>query len=344
MNIVDYHIEMLDVGAADAFIINLMEQQGDIQKNHLILVDAGEYSDGDKVLKHIRRYYKNKKINLAIVTHCDTDHYGGFVRMLEKIQDDDADSIPISKFWINDPTKHGIKAGDVKSVQTQRTVNERLKSVYTLNNGLNLLDLIKSLRIPFQECFSGFDINKRNFYPKKDNEYDCITIVGPSESYYESEILDMRNNLHAIVEASEGLTSFSNESANYIDDASDDGSSHNQTSIIFSLELAGKKYLFTGDAGEKAFKNVFSTHRPLMKNVYWLKVPHHGSDHNLSSELIAEMNPYVAYISTEREEHYLSQTTVDALKAVGCRVYSTHVHGNMLHHGNRQGYTTAEPL
>lgn len=344
MNIVDYHIEMLDVGAADAFIIYLVEQYGESRTNHLILVDAGNYGDGDNVLKHIRKYYEKPRIDLAIVTHCDKDHYGGFVRMLEKIQNGDDDSVLISNFWINDPSKHGINADDVKWVKTQNTVNERLKSVYTVNNGLNLLDLIKTLRIPSQQCFSSLDFDRNDFYPQKNKLYDCITIVGPTENYYESQILDMRNQLHAIVESSESLTSLSNESAKYIDDASDDISSHNQTSIIFLIELNGKKYLFTGDAGEDAFGNICFTHKPLMKNVYWLKVPHHGSDHNLSSELIAEMNPHVAYISTEREEHYLSQTTVDALKAVGCRVYSTHVHGNMLHHGNRHGYTTAEPL
>ena len=331
---------MLDVGAADAFIIYLVEQQGYFTQNHLILVDAGKYSNGDKILKHLHKYYPHQKINLAIVTHCDKDHYGGFVKMLEKMQNGDDDSISILKFWVNDPSNHGIDPSDVEKKRTQKTVDKHLRSVYTVNNGSNLLDLIDSLNIPFKECFSDFDFDGRIF----DDEYDCITILGPTRHYYESQILNMRNDLRAIVESEEATASFSNEAAKDIDDAPDDDSSHNQTSIIFLIELNGKKYLFTGDAGEEAFDNLYHIHRALIKNIFWLKVPHHGSDHNLSNDLIKEMNPYGAYLSSESIDHYLSQTTVDALNNVICRVYSTHIHGNMLHHGKRIGYSAATPL
>lgn len=47
----DYHIEMLSVGAADAFILYVIDNQ---DKGHLILIDAGNYNDGDKIIKHIR--------------------------------------------------------------------------------------------------------------------------------------------------------------------------------------------------------------------------------------------------------------------------------------------------
>ena len=49
----DYHIEMLSVGAADAFILYIVDTQ---DEEHLILIDAGNYNDGEKIIKHIRRY------------------------------------------------------------------------------------------------------------------------------------------------------------------------------------------------------------------------------------------------------------------------------------------------
>lgn len=39
----DYHIEMLSVGAADAFILYVIDKQ---DNGHLILIDAGNYNDG----------------------------------------------------------------------------------------------------------------------------------------------------------------------------------------------------------------------------------------------------------------------------------------------------------
>ena len=106
----DYHIEMLSVGAADAFILYVIDNQ---DKGHLILIDAGNYNDGDKIIKHIRKYYSNPVIDLAIVTHCDDDHYGGFVRMLEKLKKGERDAIGIGQFWVNDTGKNHIYVDDV---------------------------------------------------------------------------------------------------------------------------------------------------------------------------------------------------------------------------------------
>ena len=91
----DYHIEMLSVGAADTFILYVIDTQNN---GHLILIDAGNYNDGDKIIQHIRKYYNNPIIDLAIVTHCDDDHYGGFVRMLKKLSNGDQDAIRIRQF------------------------------------------------------------------------------------------------------------------------------------------------------------------------------------------------------------------------------------------------------
>ena len=91
---------MLSVGAADCFIIYYTDS---MQQNKMILVDAGNYSDGDKILSHIRKYYNNPVINLAIVTHPDDDHFGGFVKMLEKLSDGEKDAVKIEKFWLNNP-------------------------------------------------------------------------------------------------------------------------------------------------------------------------------------------------------------------------------------------------
>ena len=131
MEIKDYHIEMLSVGAADAFIIYIIDEN---DRENLVLIDSGNYSDGQKIINHIRRYYDNPVIDVAVVTHPDDDHYGGFVKMLEKIQNKEKDAIVIKKFWVNDPGNEHIDIEDVKNGKKQAPVNCRAQRVYDLND------------------------------------------------------------------------------------------------------------------------------------------------------------------------------------------------------------------
>ena len=130
-----------------------------------------------------------------------------------------------------------------------------------------------------------------------------------------------------------------------LDEAKDDTSAHNKSSMIFVFEPSpGKKLLFTGDASVDSFYNMYACSRDFIRNCYWLKVPHHGSKHNLNSLIISHIHPEVAYISTEKVGKYLNMCTVNALKKSGCRVYSTHHQGDMLHGGHRSGYSAVQPL
>lgn len=332
MNIIDYHIEMLDVGAADAFIVWLKTSDCG---NRLILIDSGNYSDGDVIVEHIRKYYKaHPCIDLAIVSHCDDDHYGGFVRLLEKIVDQDQDKILIREFWINDPSAHDIDTDDVKYVRTQQTLNDRLRSVYSLSNEKNLLALIKQLNIKRTEKFSELE---------QLSLYDCFTIIGPTQRYYESLILDMRNDLEAVTEGA-SVTSFSQQEMPSFDDIEDDSSAHNRSSMIILFNALEKKYLFTGDAARESFYKILESKIKLIKGVDWLKVPHHGSDHNLDTRLIKYINPKVAYVSAKEIPAKRNPNVISCLKRNGCAVVATFNNGNILLHGDRDGYVPVKQL
>lgn len=63
-----------------------------------------------------------------------------------------------------------------------------------------------------------------------------------------------------------------------LDDAKEDTSTHNRSSIIFIFEpIQGKKYLFTGDASIESFTRMYKSSFDYIQNVQWLKLPHHGS-------------------------------------------------------------------
>jgi beta-lactamase superfamily II metal-dependent hydrolase len=346
MKVTDYHIEMLSVGAADAFIIYFTD---DSQINHLVLVDAGKYEDGQKIINHINKHYKNPIIELAIVTHPDDDHYGGFIKILEKIRDKEHDAVRISRFWINDPGNGHIDKDEIKWITKQKTVNVRARSVYDLGDK-NLIDLIDSLgSIERTEKFTSLNLS----FVAADATFPCFKVIGPTKAYYEKQIPNFRNdelNFHPSEDDSDYVSYKDIPNGKCLspalDSATDDKSAHNQTSLIFLFEPSSdKKYLFMGDAGRDAFNNLPSTAKDCIRNVKWLKVPHHGSKHNLDSPMINWIKPNIAYISTEKIGNYLNQCTVKALKNSGCKVYSTHIDkSDFLHNGNRDGYSTATPL
>lgn len=70
---------MIDVGQGDSFLIKFPDGK-------TALVDAGNttftFDNGDRVIIPLLNYLGIKKIDYGIVTHIDTDHYGGFVALI----------------------------------------------------------------------------------------------------------------------------------------------------------------------------------------------------------------------------------------------------------------------
>lgn len=135
-----YEIDMLGVGAADALLIRFFD---DNDNAYVILVDSGNYSNGKTVADFVKNRYKTYTIDLAICTHCDEDHFGGFIYLLENMKNNPNTSVDIKKILINDPGLH-ITQDDVKYYQNIDNVRKEARSVYNAN-GKNLLELIWEL-------------------------------------------------------------------------------------------------------------------------------------------------------------------------------------------------------
>ena len=74
----NYEVHYLSVSDADAIIIRY-ENSGD---QYVVLIDAGNVSDSDKIKNYIWNHWKTYTIDLAICTHPDSDHKGGFFGLL----------------------------------------------------------------------------------------------------------------------------------------------------------------------------------------------------------------------------------------------------------------------
>lgn len=340
MKITKYEIDMLDVKSADAFLIHFYDDD-DNDKDYIILVDAGNYNDGPTIANFIKNRYGKKNIDLAICSHCDKDHFGGFVWLLEQIRDNAPNRINISHFWVDDPADH-VSLGTVNRIRAHDSLVVKARSVYDLGDNKNMLDILDELcniKLTWTEPFS--DAGEYSDKPYSVYEFDNhIEVLGPSVTYYEQLVPDFRNELKKkdyTTDENEDATITLIEGRVYsktLDDAGDDPSSHNQSSVIFIFKPDdGKKFLFMGDAGRDAIDHFsYEEDKDKIKGIYWLKVPHHGSKYNMDNCMIDHLRPKNAFISTEKVGHYLSQAVVNALKKCNCKVCSTHKHGSVCHH------------
>ena len=240
---------MLNVCDADAFLIRFYDES-DIR--HIVLVDAGRYDDGQKVANFIKDTYGTYTVDLAICTHCDDDHYGGLLWMVEDMKNNPGTSVDISELWMNDPGQH-CWASDFERRTSDSRTQDQARKVYTLQNGKNFIKVIEDFlnsgnsnaKMKVREVFSNSDYNAFD---------GIIEVIGPSVEQFRH---DMKANktTPAANDSDDDDTIEIDDNGNVnsqtLDKAVPDDSQHNMSSIIFLFKpSADKNYLFTGDAGE----------------------------------------------------------------------------------------------
>jgi beta-lactamase superfamily II metal-dependent hydrolase len=327
-----FEIEMLSVGVADAMILRYFNTH---DQEVVILIDAGNKGDGEKIVDQINKYTDQKYIDLAICTHPDGDHIGGFFYVVEHIQ--------INEFWIHDPAKHKVAIQKLREdLNLDNKMEKALKYVFeSLNFSETLIQLIDRKKIKRdREPFAGLKF-----------DYAPLWVVGPTEDYYEKLLSRFRDidllfeEESMLIKGIEGGESISEAlTSKQIIDRNNDGSKENNSSVILFFRPEEGRYLFTSDAGPFALKKAHDQFD--LSDLDWLDVPHHGSRYNISTELIQIFKPKVAYISCDGSRHYPNPAVVKELKKTNCKVYSSAT-GSKIHKkgmDRRPGYISATPL
>ena len=161
----NYEVHYLSVSDADAIIIRY-ENSGD---QYVVLIDAGNVSDSDKIKNYIWNHWKTYTIDLAICTHPDSDHKGGFFGLLN-----DRDVI-INEFWLNTP-EDVIKEDEYNRLYPKRNRLSHCRECYdhpTDTDSLNLIDLAVSNKCNVYGAYCG-----------KIHSHIPISVVGPSLDFY----------------------------------------------------------------------------------------------------------------------------------------------------------------
>jgi hypothetical protein len=271
-------IEMLAAGHGDALCIDY----GDPADPHRLVIDGGPRSTATRALIRDRITTAHRDLDLLVVTHIDADHITGILEILE----DPTARIATRDLWFNSwehlPT-------DVLGVM----------------QGEALSAAIRARRLPWNEDFAkgAVQVPERGTLPviSLPGGMD-LTLLSPTRR----ELADLRRVWKQEVEAA-GLVPgmAAGEPAGHpdllgeeplvpedlaLETFQEDQSEANGASIAMLAEFEGKSLLLTGDAhagvlasGLRRLARERGTDRI---RIDAFKVPHHGSKHNLSPEVL----------------------------------------------------------
>jgi len=98
----------------------------------------------------------------------------------------------------------------------------------------------------------------------------------------------------------------------------------NNNSLVFSITLGSKRFLFTGDIGKEAEEALALTYQNALKSDV-LKIAHHGSDTSTSELFLKYVNPEVALISVGSNNRFgfPDREVIRRLTALDIEIYRT---------------------
>lgn len=330
MSITTGIITLLNVGDADAMIVSL--DKGN--QNLIMVVDGGKPSDYALKVKPALMALLNEKgkegPDIVVATHYDSDHIGGLIPLVDDYIDH------IKEVWVHSSaelleqwqslTKAQSREGKVMSwIEfnfTNRLANAPAiikEAVETQQNFVfeSLKQLNTFLRmIPPEKA-------KHVYHGYRPDGWEEVLVLGPTENFYKSLFPDGKTLESLILEEAEGYVKVETpeflgrffELVHYPKSDCERLKKENQTrltptnkaSIIIAIDTDKGRSLLTGDAGIASFKAIPDWEKEL-KDLSWLKVPHHGSDNNISREVLQVMSPLSADCSGNRhqDEHVLN--------------------------------------
>lgn len=325
-----YEIHFLDVGDADCIAIKYRPNA--TSRAYVALVDSGNVSDAPKIKKFLKDNFGTLVIDLAVCTHPDCDHKGGFFGLLED------DEITVHEFWLKNPARY-MAEEDFAKLQRRDSMQVACVRVYNhpSDSSKNLLR-IASDKVA-GECYDVGPGAKHDVMP--------ITVLGPSDDYYRQAAVEIVSKFAELTCEPDNtkydeLEELSEDDAKSVIDTVKDESPTNKGSLILCFKpTESRAFLLAGDAAASSLRMAYDANKNALTGCV-LKVPHHGSKHNLNSSLIDDLKPTQSVISAAGTKKHPSSAIVRYLSKYG-DVYSTHKSGG-LYYSDQPTTNPATPL
>lgn len=361
-----YEIDFIQAGnksSADA--ITLRYKINDNGKYKVMIIDCGTENAADSLVNHITNYYKETEVDYMLITHLDKDHIVGIKKIIEE------KLLYIKTIYMHRPWNHVHNILKENDPQDKRKTTNSIKKEFedAYKYGKEIEELAKHHNISIVEPFSD-----------NNNKIGIFDVLSPSTKFYEDLLIESNkttkfdqskenfdNKLENIIYCTNSTvnirkneyTLITEENESYEDNLLDlyneemGTSVENETSVIIYTKLDGKGILFTGDAGIKALNEAYEKNNNISKDLRFIQIPHHGSRHNVNSEIlnliIGNINnnrTITAFISAgKNDQKHPKECVINAFIKRGCKVFSnenaTICHSN---HKLDRGWVNAKPL
>lgn len=320
-----FRIHALPAGEGDALWI----EWGTETAPHRMLVDMGRSRHGKIIHSHIDALPPNqKKIELMVMTHVERDHIEGALNFFEKGVPNGA---TFKDIWFNDWAHlHGLKHSD-KNAPKYKLPSPPEASSITTRGALQGEKFKAWLNLTGQNWNRQFD-DGPVMRPKK-NLNDPIelsgglkvTVLGPTQEILcefktdwakeiqkamdsgRSDIPDhvfSRSGIRSIIfrhargKARPNLDTMADLKALAAKNTKTDHSGANRSSISLLLEYGSKRVLLAGDAHPADIIEAVNLLPKEKRKFDLVKLPHHGSEKNVSEDLIKALDCERFLIST----------------------------------------------
>jgi len=297
------NIELIQAAQGDCIWI---EYGKDADTLHRILIDGGTSGTYKHLKKRIENLSsKERHFDLLVITHIDADHIAGILKLIEN----DGLALSFADIWFNG-YKHLGKS--------------RIRGV---TQGERLSDYLNKPNIPWNKAFNGKAVcvdKRKKFSPIELLGGMKLTLFSPTKKaladlkpHWKKEaqkagLFPEEKMLHTedINTLSDASISSPRVTLPDIDSLADtpfksDASLTNGSSIAFLAEYDGKKMLLTGDAYASTLLQSIKKYLPDCEPFYLdlLKLPHHGSDGNISKNLLERIRCSKYLISANGAYH-----------------------------------------
>ncbi len=287
---------------------SLMLHYGDADEPRLIVIDGGPPGVFSKTLKPRLEQLRDARggklrIEVLMISHIDDDHIRGvldFGRTLEN-EPDLQSQFDVRTLWLNSFEDMVAAGGPVEagsgSVPADVGSGELSAVVATVGEGRNLRQVAEKLgwkpNVGFKQFVTAPDDDgvEVKLEPLK------LTVVGPRKAELDELEKTWAKEVAKLKDAPPAKVS---EIAAYLDD-----SVYNLSSIVCVAELGGKRMLLTGDArGDKILLGLeaagfLKDGKPM--EIDLLKVPHHGSSRDLTTDFFERVRAREMVISADGE-------------------------------------------
>lgn len=315
---------MLDVKDGDAIIVELIKPG----KSLIMVIDGGDpgyyITKVKPKLQEVLVAHGKDAPDIVVCTHYDSDHIGGLIPLIKDYINN------IQEVWFHLPPKvlNEYIQESVHLLEERGKLEEREKFVgdfehskfqnlfkgfqietkSLLDSKANLiLESLSELQL-FVKLIPEDKINQVFYNQRPLPDWPEIQVLGPTRTYFnrlfppakEFDDFIKEEVFELIPDGRVDMRILEMAGIHPCDQLKKDHqtrlSTTNKASIIISIDTINGRYLFTGDAGIESFKAIPEWQTEL-HNLYFLKIPHHASNNNMSQELIEIMQPIYAYNS-----------------------------------------------